>query len=228
MVRRSFAEAEATVYLVLDTAHDLPEGTLNWFTARHTGPRPSSLHRARTAAAVIASSYLGGGDRVGLDDLSGSRRSLRSAAGRRHLDQIRARLAATGVSPRRPRRRDPVPPPGSFVVLLSAFLDDEPGRLLRLWHAQGHLVAGVDCASGVQRTETTRAQTSAVRLTLLERGLRLEQLEDAGIPVLPATTAGAVPVSPPDGTTAPGTLDLETGLRVLSRQRRHTAGGRRS
>ena len=226
MVRRSYADADASVFLVLDEAQDLPASTGEWFARGRSGAHDSSLHRARVAAATIAASYLAGGDRVGLDDLSGARRSVRSAAGRRHLEQLRARLAATSAAPRRRRRRDPVPPPGSFVVLFSAFLDDEPGRLLSLWHSQGHLVAGVDCAPELQRTESTRAQTSAVRLTLLRRRLRLEDLQGAGIPVLAATSTDDTAGSSPDSSAPTALLGLEAGLRVLSRRRHRSSGGR--
>ncbi|WP_434993793.1 DUF58 domain-containing protein [Arthrobacter sp. Ld5] len=218
MVRRSFADAEASVFLVVDQAHDLPSSTADWFAAAPPRLAAGSLHVARTAAATVAASYLAVGDRVGLDDLSGTRRALRSAAGARHLEQVRVRLAGTSVVPRRRRRRDPVPPQGAVVVVFSAFLDAEPARLLRLWHAQGHVVAGVDCMLPLHRTETTTAQAEAVRLTLLRRRLLLEGLQSEGIPVIAGATADAQHGIPRDGLDAPYGPDLDTGFRLLARQ----------
>lgn len=243
MVRRSFADAEASVLLVVDQGHDLPASTSDWFAAGTARLVTGSLHVARAAATTIAASYLAVGDRVGLDDLGGTRRALRMASGGRHLEQIRARLAATAVVPRRRRRRDPVPPQGAVVVVLSAFLDPEPGRLLRLWHAQGHVVIGVDCVPALQRTEATPAQERTVRLTLLRRRLLLEDLRRNGITVVDGsgveghlaardrTAARAVPSegagpSAPDRSTrgtdpavGPG-LSLPAGFRLLARRGR--------
>ncbi|THJ66175.1 DUF58 domain-containing protein [Arthrobacter echini] len=228
MVRRTFADAEASVVLVVDRANDLPASTEDWFAAGTSTLGQGSLHVARTAAATVAASYLAAGDRVGLDDLSGTRRPLRSAAGSRQLEQIRTRLAGMSVVPRRRHRRDPVPPQGAVVIIFSAFLDEEPARLLRLWHAQGHPVIGVDCVPVLQRTESSRAQDQTVRLTLLRRRLLLEDLQTEGITVL----SGSVQDEPgrqserehgaplPD---AAGT-DLDTGLRLLARQSRRGAG----
>ncbi|MHA7281761.1 DUF58 domain-containing protein [Arthrobacter sp. TMS2-4] len=218
MVRRSFADAEASVFLVVDQAHDLPSSTEDWFAAAPPRLAAGSLHVARTAATTVAASYLAVGDRVGLDDLSGTRRALRSAAGARHLEQIRVRLAGTAVVPRRRRRRDPVPPQGAVVVVFSAFLDAEPARLLRFWHAQGHVVAGIDCMMPLDRTETTTAQAEAVRLTLLRRRLLLEGLRGDGIPVIAGATADAQRPVRGDGFDAPYGPDLDTGLRLLARQ----------
>ncbi|MHA7191008.1 DUF58 domain-containing protein [Arthrobacter sp. MDT2-16] len=223
MVRRSFADAEASVLLVVDQAHDLPSSTADWFTA---GPRLSagSLHTARAAATTVAASFVAGGDRVGLDDLSGTRRALRSAGGARHLEQIRVRLAGTSVVPRRRRGRDPVPPQGSVVVVFSAFLDAEPARLLRLWHAQGHLVAGVDCVPPLVHDATTTAQTQAVQLTLLRRHLLLEDLGKEGIPVFSGASA-VVGVAADAHLPDRGGPDLETGLRLMARQSGRHGGG---
>ncbi|WP_052274385.1 DUF58 domain-containing protein [Arthrobacter sp. L77] len=231
MVRRSFADAEASVLLVVDQAHDLPSSTADWFAAAPPRLAAGSLHVARTAAATVAASYLSVGDRVGLDDLSGTRRALRSAAGARHLEQIRVRLAGTAVVPRRRRRRDPVPPQGAVVVVFSAFLDAEPARLLRLWHSQGHVVAGVDCMAPLDRTETTAAQAGAVRFTLLRRRLLLEGLQDDGIAVIAGATADAQLTSRradapdrADGLGAPSGPDLDTGFRLLARHTERRAG----
>ncbi|MHA7207447.1 DUF58 domain-containing protein [Arthrobacter sp. MDT1-65] len=241
MVRRSYADAEATVLLVVDQAHDLPATTAEWFTAGRPRLTVGSLHVARAAATTVAASFLAGGDRVGLDDLGGTRRALRSAGGARHLEQIRARLAGTSVVQRRRRRRDPVPPSGAVVVVFSAFLDAEPARLLRLWHAQGHLVAGVDCVPPLQSGGTTTAQAQAVRLTLLRRRLLLEDLRKDGIPVFVGASADARLGTPAaDAPRAPGrTSDparqgadllaatgpsLDTGFRLLARQARRRGG----
>ncbi|WP_104179024.1 DUF58 domain-containing protein [Arthrobacter sp. B0490] len=245
MVRRSYADAEASVLLVVDQAQDLPATTADWFAAGRPRLTVGSLHVARAAATTVAASFLAGGDRVGLDDLGGTRRALRSAGGARHLEQIRARLAGTSVVPRRRRRRDPVPPPGAVVVVFSAFLDAEPARLLRLWHAQGHLVAGVDCVPPLQSGGTTTAQAQAVRLTLLRRRLLLEDLRKDGIPVFvgasadarlkaltadPPKATGGAPAPAPHGAdllaaSGPG---LDAGFRLLARRagRRGASVGR--
>ncbi|MHA7238315.1 DUF58 domain-containing protein [Arthrobacter sp. TMS1-12-1] len=233
MVRRTFADAEASVFLVVDQAHDLLPSTADWFAVAPPRLAAGSLHVARTAAATVAASYLAVGDRVGLDDLSGTRRALRSAAGARHLEQIRVRLAGTDVVPRRRRRRDPVPPQGSVVVVFSAFLDAEPARLLRLWHARGHVAAGVDCMPPLDRTESTTAQAGAVRLTLLRRRLLLEGLQDDGIPVVAGATASpglTAPLVARPAPASPATLgapygpDLDTGFRLLAHRGVRRAG----
>lgn len=213
MVRRTFADAEASVFLVVDSAHDVPASTADWFSPGPQRPVPGSLHHARAAATTVAASYLAAGDRVGLDDLSGTRRALRTAGGARQLEQVRARLAGTAVAPRRRRRRDPVPPAGSVITVFSAFLDAEPARLLRLWHSQGHLVAGVDCMPGLQRTEATPAQAQAVRLTLLRRRLLLDELRREGVPVLRAAAGEHREMT-----------DLVPGFRLLARRARRHAG----
>jgi hypothetical protein len=145
--------------------------------------------------------------------------------------------------PRRRRRRDPVPPPGAVVVVFSAFLDAEPARLLRLWHAQGHLVAGVDCVPPLRRTESTTAQAQAVRLTLLRRRLLLDELRREGIPVFSGSTAvpetaapdadpaaastgrdadaGTSPDQHPDADSGTG---LDAGLRLLARRSARRGG----
>ncbi|MEG9248739.1 DUF58 domain-containing protein [Arthrobacter sp. Soc17.1.1.1] len=238
MVRRSYADAEASIVLVVDQAHDLPASTADWFAAGPRRPGPGSLHVARGAAATVAASFLAGGDRVGLHDLSGTRRPLRSAGGARHLEQIRTRLAGMAVVPRKRRSRDPVPPPGTVVVVFSAFLDAEPARLLRLWHAQGHLVAAVDCVPPLRPGGTTTAQAEAVRLTLLRRRLLLEALQDDGIPVFVGTPADALPGPGPRGRDMPASStagtdlyattgsDLASGLRLLARQAARRGGSR--
>jgi uncharacterized protein (DUF58 family) len=225
MVRRSFADAEASVLLVIDQGHDLPASTSDWFAAGAPRLVTGSLHGARAAATTIAASYLAAGDRVGLDDLGGTRRALRTASGARHLEQVRARLAATAVVPRRRRRRDPVPPQGAVVVVLSVFLDPEPGRLLKLWHARGHVVIGVDCVPVLERTEATPAQERTVRLTLLRRRLLLEDLRRDGITVVDGSgVEGLLPVRDrparqADPAVGPD-LSLPTGFRLLARRGR--------
>lgn len=228
MVRRTFADAEASILLVVDQGYDLPSSTEDWFASGPPRPVTGSLHVARAAAATVAASYLAVGDRVGLEDLSGTRRALRSAAGARHLEQIRTRLAGTAVVPRRRRRRDPVPPPGAVVVVFSAFLDTEPARLLRLWHAQGHIVAGVDCVPPLARTETTTAQAEAVLLTLLRRRLLLDGLRSEGIPVFAGANADTRHPAGRAGASVPAGPDLGTGLRLLSRNARAGQGAGQS
>ncbi|TYC99661.1 DUF58 domain-containing protein [Arthrobacter echini] len=238
MVRRNFADAEASVLLIIDQGHDLPASTEDWFSSTTDLTGQGSLHVARTAAATVAASYLAAGDRVGLDDLSGTRRALRTASGGRHLEQIRTRLAGTAVVPRRRRRRDPVPPQGAVVLVFSAFLDPEPARLLRLWHAQGHVVVGVDCVPQLERTEASPAQALTVRLTLVRRRLLLENLRAEGIPVLSGAAArSAAPHTTSRDARGPGlpgtttdteefgaALDLGSGLRLLARRTGRGAG----
>ncbi|MFC3299735.1 DUF58 domain-containing protein [Arthrobacter agilis] len=236
MVRGRFADAEASVFLVIDQAHDLPDRTADWFSAAAARLAPGSLHLARSAAATVAASYLSVGDRVGLDDLSGTRRALRAAAGSRQLEQIRARLAGTEVIPRRRRRRDPAPPQGSVVLVFSPFLDAEAARLLLLWRAQGHVVAGIDCMPPLVRTETTAAQTASVRLVLLRRRLLLDGLRRDGVPVFTGGSPDAdvvdgdraVSGDRPAGLSGPE-LELGAGLLLLSREtaRRGGAGAPR-
>lgn len=230
IVRGTFAEAEATITLVLDTASDYPASALNWFDGQQ--PRlsiPTSLHHARQGAATVAASYLARGDRVGLTELSGLSHPLRASAGRRQLELIRARLAQFHPIPRYERSgRDLQIPSGSLVLLFSPFMDEGPLRHLLRWHQSGHHVLGVDTLPNLDARSLDANQQAALRLALLGRTATLRRLTQTGIAVLNGTEPGQG-ADPQNGQNSlrqlhglhhlhgPAQLDLSSGLAVAHR-----------
>lgn len=184
--RRTFATADATVMIVVDSRDDVGGDVSGW--AGGTDVRmdeTTSLDVAREAAASIARAYLDGGDRVGMDDLGRRRRPVAPAAGRRHWDRITqrlVRLAPEGWPGR--RQRAPQLPSGALVVLCSTFLDDEAAGMARRWRNQGHRVIAVDTLPEVTTVWLNGPQELAFRLVMLERRSRLRSLARTGVELL--------------------------------------------
>ncbi len=213
-VRRTFAHSEAAVHLLIDHAFDYPAQTELWFASGQPSlGEVASLHLTREAATLLASSYLAHGDRVGLNEISGLRHPLRASAGRRQLELIRTRLAILRPAARPERLSRDIPvPTGALLYVLSPFTDDEPGRLMRSWHAAGHRVIGVDTLPVLRGGSSSKAQGLAIQLCLLQRRHSLQELDRLGIPVL------GWRAETPDATAAdsfPGQLPLDVGLATL-------------
>lgn len=182
-VRRTFATADATVMIVMDSRDDVGQDVSTWGggeTARRD--EATSLDLAREAATSIARRYLDGGDRVGLEDLGLRRRPVPPSGGRRQLERIAQRLAilAPEGTPG-PRERAPQVPSGALLVVCSTFLDDEAARIATQWRAQGHRVIAVDVLPVVRTDHLDDYQGTAYRLVRLERGIRLTDLRRSGV-----------------------------------------------
>lgn len=181
--RRTFATADATVMVVVDSRDDVGEDVSAWAGGADIRmDEITSLDLARQAAATIARAYLDAGDRVGLDDLGRRRRPVPPAGGRHQWERIAQRLVR--VAPEGwpdKRRRAPQLPSGALVVLCSTFLDDEASRMARQWRALGHRVVAVDTLPPVRTAFLNGFQDTALRLVLLERRQRLRALGRAGV-----------------------------------------------
>ncbi|MBD5787462.1 DUF58 domain-containing protein [Cellulosimicrobium terreum] len=186
-VRRTFATAEATVVLVVDSRDEVGADLATWGGVGFRRPdEPTSLDLARHAAASVAQAVLDGGDRVALDDLGRLRRPVRPGAGRRHLRRILHALAlARPVGDPTARHRPPQVPAGAAVYLFSTLLDDEAPRLAHEWHRAGHVVVVVDTLPPVSLAEADDRIVLAWRITRLERDHRVETMCSEGIDVVP-------------------------------------------
>ncbi|MGY4644069.1 DUF58 domain-containing protein [Cellulomonas sp. URHB0016] len=207
-VRREHALAEAVVMLVLDSRDDVGPDPLTWRGS--VPPRaqdPTSLDLARGAAASVAETYLGQGDRVGLDDLGVRRRPLPPGGGRRQLDRIRHALAVTQPQGEPAvRRRAPRLPSGALVLVFSTFLDDEAALAAAQWRHLGHRVVAVDVLPTLHVGHLGDRERIAVRLIGLAREDRLADLAERDVEVV---TWGNAP---------------EVALATLARQARRRAG----
>ncbi len=182
-VRRSFASADATVMLVIDSRDQVGPRLLTWgdsSTLRED--EATSLDIARSAAASLADRYLAGGDRVGLEDLGRLRRPVPPGAGRQQQRRLLQRLAlAEPEGEPTPRRRVPRLPSGCLILMLSTFFDDDPADMALAWRAAGHRVLAVDTLPPLNVTGATPRLMAAFRLVAMEREDRLAALRRAGI-----------------------------------------------
>lgn len=182
-VRRSFASADATVMLVIDSRDQVGARVLTWADATALREdEATSLDIARTAAAALADRYLAGGDRVGLEDLGRFRRPVPPAGGRQQQRRLVQRLAlAEPEGEPTPRRRVPRLPSGCLILVLSTFLDDDPADMALAWHGAGHRVLAVDTLPALNLTGATPRLMAAFRLVAMEREDRMANLRRAGI-----------------------------------------------
>ena len=212
-VRRTFATADATVMLVLDSRDDVGPDVATWGDAgKVRQDETTSLDIAREAAASLAREYLAAGDRVGLEDLGRMRRPVPPAGGRSQLHRLVQRLALAQPEgePRR-RRRAPRLPSGALIIVFSTFLDDDAARLSLLWHHAGHRVIAVDVLPQITNEGVATRVRTAYRIIRMERGDRLLRLARGGVEVVHWE-------GDPDGN---GTATrVEVALTALARQRR--------
>ena len=228
-VRRTFATADATVMLVLDSRDDVGPDVTTWGDATAVRQdEPTSLDIARTAAASLARRYLDAGDRVGFEDLGRLRRPVPPAGGRQQLPRLVRRLALAQPEgePKR-RARAPRLPSGALIIVFSTFLDDDPADLARTWRHAGHRVLAVDVLPPMLQQPLPARVRTAFRMVSLERRDRLLALARTGVEVLRwaddpgrAPSARGAASSSTGASTSPG---VDVALRALARLR----GGRR-
>lgn len=212
-VRRTFATADATVMLVLDSRDDVGPDVATWGDATSVRQdEATSLDIAREAAASLAKAYLDQGDRVGLEDLGRLRRPVPPGGGRQQLARLVHRLAlAQPEGEPKPRRRAPRLPSGALIVVFSTFLDDDAARLAQLWQHAGHRVIAMDVLPRISAAPLPPRVLTAYRIISMERSDRLAALRRSGVELLHAEGDANGPGS--DGSPA-------VALAALARQRR--------
>ena len=185
-VRRTYATAEATAVLVVDSRDEVGPDLRTW---RGYGTlrvdEPTSLDLARHAAASVAHALVEAGDRVGLEDLARRRRPLPPASGRRHLRRLVHGLAL--AHPKDPaavhRVRPPQLPGDAIVYLFTTVLDDEPLHLVRTWRTAGHPVVVIDTLPDLHPVIENHLAI-AWHIGRLEREDRIATLDGEGVPVV--------------------------------------------
>lgn len=184
-VRRSFATADATALIVVDSRDDVGELVTKWGSNAEPPDLPTSLDLAREAASSIASAYIKAGDRVGFQDLAGSNRIITPGGGLRQLHRLLPAIARAEPigSPRR-RLRAPTIPAGAIVYVISTFLDDEAARMAELWRASGHRVIAVDTLPLTPVGKLGREERAALLIITMERQDRISALSAVGVDVI--------------------------------------------
>jgi uncharacterized protein (DUF58 family) len=182
-VRRTFATADATVMLVVDSRDEVGPRVSTWGDATAVDEdEATSLDLARFAAASVARSYLEAGDRVGLEDLGRLRRPSPPAGGRPHLHRLAQQLAlATPEGEPRRRQRVPRLPSGALIVVFSTFLDDDAARLATAWRGSGHRVVAVDTLPVLATDDLAPRLATAYRMVAMNRDDRIADLGRAGV-----------------------------------------------
>ncbi len=177
-VRRTFATADATIMLVVDSRDEVGPRVASWNDSSALSEREaSSLDIARVAASSTARHYLNAGDRVGLEDLGRLRRPVPPAGGRRQLDRLVRRLAlAQPAGEPTERKRVPRLPSGALIVVFSTLLDDDPAHLATHWRRAGHRVVVVDVLPTLSTADLNPRLMTAYRIVALERADRIRQL----------------------------------------------------
>ncbi|GAB2484478.1 DUF58 domain-containing protein [Promicromonospora xylanilytica] len=185
-VRRTYATAEASAVLVVDSRDEVGPDVRTW---RGYGTlrvdEPTSLDLARHAAASVANALVQAGDRVGLEDLARRRRPLPPASGRRHLRRLVHGLALAHPRNRASvhRVRPPQLPADAIVYLFTTLLDDEPLHLVRTWRTAGHPVVVIDTLPDLHPVIENHLAI-AWHIARLEREDRIAALEREAVPVI--------------------------------------------
>jgi uncharacterized protein (DUF58 family) len=205
-VRRSFATADATALIVMDSRDEVGELIVNRTVNGLKFDVATSLDIAREAASSIAAGYINSGDRVGFHDLAGSTRMVAPGAGATHLRRLLSTIARTRPvgAPQR-RVRPPMIPAGALVYVLSTFLDGEAAHMAELWRVAGHRVIVVDTLPATPLEGLRREQQAAVRIIQLEREARILGLASLDVDVIRWRSAkGESPESQLSRRTRPG------------------------
>ncbi|MFT4165221.1 MAG: DUF58 domain-containing protein [Microlunatus sp.] len=185
-VRRTFATADATVMLVIDSRDQVGPRVSSWGDATLLREDEStSLDIARHAAVSLARQYLAAGDRVGLEDLGKLRRPAPPAGGRRQLQLLTQQLALSEPEGE-PTHRERIPrlPSGALIVVFSTFLDDDAALLAQAWRRAGHRVLAVDTMPRLLVSGIPERLWIAYRIIAMERADRITRLAAAGIETL--------------------------------------------
>ena len=195
-VRRTFATADATVMLVIDSRDQVGPRVATWGdAARLREDESTSLDIARHAAISLARQYVSAGDRVGLEDLGKLRRPAPPAGGRRQLQLLTQQLAlAEPEGEPTHRQRIPRLPSGALILVFSTFLDDDAAAMARTWRRAGHRVLAVDTLPRLLISGIPERLYIAYRIVAMERSDRIQQLASVGVETLawmdPATDPG--------------------------------------
>ncbi|WP_026536008.1 DUF58 domain-containing protein [Arthrobacter sp. H14] len=225
-VRRTYTTSEASIMMLVDTESDLTAEAATWYGGDLPSPLVySSLHLARSAATVVAASYLARGDRVGLMELASYRRGLRVSAGRRQLELIRLRLTSMRASTNLDKpAQDPVIPSAALVMVFSPFMNDDGERLLLKWQHLGHTVVGIDTLPHLNTSGLSATEELALRMELMSRRDRIARLKHGGVPVFGwrgperQDVRGGGRLHGLEGSdAAPDQLSMTTGLQMLGR-----------
>lgn len=184
-VRRTFADAEAAVMLVVDSRDDVGPDVRSWRGyAEQRVDEATSLDVARHAAASVARALVERGDRVGLVDLALEARPVPPATGRRHLRRIVHGLALVHpVGDPSARVRPPQVPADALVYLFSTLLDDAAAHLVRTWRTLGHPVVVIDTLPQVHPVGAAHLAI-AWRIVSMERQVRIDALAREGVPII--------------------------------------------
>ena len=185
-VRRTFATADATVMLVIDSRDQIGPRVATWGDAtRLREDESTSLDIARHAAISLARQYVSAGDRVGLEDLGKLRRPAPPAGGRRQLQLLTQQLAlAEPEGEPTPRKRIPRLPSGALILVFSTFLDDDAAAMARTWRRAGHRVLAVDTLPRLLISGIPERLYIAYRIVAMERADRIHQLASVGVETL--------------------------------------------
>jgi uncharacterized protein (DUF58 family) len=181
-VRHTFATADATIQLVVDSRDSVIQLVVPRRTRQRDQHGVSSADNARAAASSLASAYIRQGDRVGFQDLAGSSRVIAAGGGTGHLGRLLpaiARVTPVGAAWRHVRA--PIVPSGSLIYVISTFLDDEAGRLATLWRSSGHRVIAIDTLPRQIVTGLSPEERAAVGFLLLEREQTLAAMTGTGV-----------------------------------------------
>jgi uncharacterized protein (DUF58 family) len=182
-VRRTFATADATVMLVIDSRDQVGPRVATWGDASSLHEDEStSLDIARHAAVSLGRRYLAAGDRVGLEDLGKLRRPAPPAGGRRQLQLLTQQLALS-VPEGEPTRRERIPrlPSGALIVVFSTFLDDDAAIMAQTWRRAGHRVLAIDTLPKLLVSGIPERLYVAYRIVAMERADRVLRLTAAGV-----------------------------------------------
>ncbi|PFG31356.1 DUF58 domain-containing protein [Paramicrobacterium agarici] len=193
-VRRTFAESDATIVIVMDTGDQLGEVVAEWASGRPHKSGTTSMDAAREAAASIAVAYTDAGDQVALQNLALGTRQVRRGSGARHRERLLATITATrpnGVG--WTRRRAPLVASGALIYVLSTFIDSEAASLASMWRAAGHRVIAIDTLPIAITRGLTPEQATAHTILMMERDDRLRELQATGVSVVRWADAAGLP-----------------------------------
>jgi len=181
-VRRTRAQADATVFIVIDTGDDVGENVDTWARFDPIDSGATTLDLARSAASAIAAGYLRTGDRVRFADLGSPRRFVPAGAGARHLDRVLRQIAATRpIGSYQASRRPPLVTQGALVFMLSSFLDDRSADAALALAASGHRVIAVDVLPPPRLDALSVERRIAHRLVMMDRAARFDRLSGAAV-----------------------------------------------
>ena len=182
-VNATATDRDAVVQVLLDARFDAG-------TSGGAGGQASGIDRAVRATAALAAFYLALGDRVGLVTYAGHVRVLPARAGRVQWERILTALLDTSVlraSGAEPAL--PIPPnldARSLVLLVTPLVGRHVFTQAAALARAGHRVVVIDTLPGDGPPTNSDAWTEPVNeLWLKERGMRIRQLTDLGMPVAP-------------------------------------------